>query len=240
MNTIDFDNGKTRIVGHAGLAGVQMQNTMEAFEYAARRSYYGIETDIRRTSDGHFVCFHDPSLMTAAGVDNTIELMTLDEIREVTLFDQRGGDTKECGYKIPTLEEYVGICKKYGKECFIELKTVFKREDVFAIIEVIRSLGYLDRCTFISFYYTPLTYVRKALPNQSVMFLFSELSDEITTKLINDKIDVAIYHKAINKKAVDKFHAAGLEINVWTVDDQARAEKLIEMGVDYITSNILE
>ena len=37
-----------------------------------------------------------------------------------------------------------------------------------------------------------------------------------------------------------KLHEAGLEINVWTVDNAELAARLIDWGVDYITSNILE
>ena len=35
-------------------------------------------------------------------------------------------------------------------------------------------------------------------------------------------------------------HAAGLKVNCWTVDQPADAEKMIALGVDYITSNRLE
>ena len=31
-----------------------------------------------------------------------------------------------------------------------------------------------------------------------------------------------------------------MRINCWTCDDKASAEELISMGVDYITTNILE
>ena len=72
------------------------------------------------------------------------------------------------------------------------------------------------------------------------MFLFSSLTDEITAKLIADKIDVAINHKELTKKALEQFHDAGLKVNCWTVDDKAKAERLVKMGVDYITTNILE
>ena len=36
------------------------------------------------------------------------------------------------------------------------------------------------------------------------------------------------------------YSVAGLEVNVWTVDNPEIAEQLVERGVDYITSNILE
>ena len=104
----------------------------------------------------------------------------------------------------------------------------------------LKMKNYIDKVTFISFGYGNLTFVRNILPDQPAMYLFSELSDEITEKLIRDKIDVAIYHKVLTERAVQKFHDAGLKVNCWTVDDVGRAEKLVRWGVDYITTNILE
>ena len=35
-------------------------------------------------------------------------------------------------------------------------------------------------------------------------------------------------------------HKHRVEVNVWTVDSPADAERVMALGVDYITSNILE
>ena len=42
------------------------------------------------------------------------------------------------------------------------------------------------------------------------------------------------------KDVIDLLHENGLKVNCWTVDDPKHAERLVEWGVDYITSNILE
>ena len=44
----------------------------------------------------------------------------------------------------------------------------------------------------------------------------------------------------MTREIVEKVHAAGLEVNVWTVDDPEIGAEMIALGVDYITSNILE
>ena len=229
------------MVGHAGLASREMQNTIEAFEFAARRSYFGIETDIRKTLDGHFVCFHDADLIVAAGIESSVEKMTLEEIRNVTLFDVRGGETKERGYKIPTLEEYIEICKKYSKECFVELKVVYPKEDIAAIIEVIDSLGYLDRCTFISFYFDALRYVREAIPDARVGFTYTaNTGEQYFERIVSDRFDVNISVTIITEELIKRFHDEGLKVACYTVDDPARAEELAQLGVDFIMTNRLE
>lgn len=35
-------------------------------------------------------------------------------------------------------------------------------------------------------------------------------------------------------------HDNGIKVNVWTVDSPEDAEKLTQLGVDFITTNILE
>ena len=56
MNTIKFNHYGTQVVAHRGLSGIERENTAAAFVAAGNRSYYGIETDIWRTADGHFRC----------------------------------------------------------------------------------------------------------------------------------------------------------------------------------------
>ena len=56
MDTIKINKGSALIVAHRGLSGLERENTASAFVAAGNRSYYGIETDIWRTSDGHFLC----------------------------------------------------------------------------------------------------------------------------------------------------------------------------------------
>ena len=85
-----------------------------------------------------------------------------------------------------------------------------------------------------------MTKIRKVCPEQSVQFLFSQFTEEIISNLIANRIDVDVYYKALTKELIDMLHENGLKVNCWTVDDKERAEKLVEWGVDYITSNILE
>ena len=239
MNTIKFDSKNTLVVAHRGLSGIEAENTNSAFVAAGNRSYFGIETDIHRTSDGHFIVNHDGHLNRIAGEDITVEERTLKELQSIVLFDKDG--TKSRLDLIPcTLENYISICKKYEKHCILELKSKFTDGETERFINIIKEYGYLEHVTFISFDYENLVKVRKILPSQSVQFLFDKVTDEITEKLVTDKFDADIYFKYLTKEQIDKLHEAGIKINCWTVDDPQVAEQLAEWGVDQITSNILE
>ena len=239
MNTEKFEKGGVRVVAHRGLSGIERENTNAAFVAAGNRSYYGIETDIHRTADGRFVVCHDGDLLRVAGEKVPVEEVTLDVSRNVVLFDMDG--TKDRADLRPgTLENYINICKKYEKHCVLELKTAFTDEEIAKLVELIRELDYLSEVTFISFCYENLEKIRSILPEQSAQFLFREITDELIETLAAARIDVDVKYTALTEEAVKKIHAAGLKVNCWTVNSAEDGEALAKMGVDFITTNILE
>ncbi len=239
MNTIKFEKKNTLVVAHRGLSGIETENTNAAFVAAANRSYYGIETDIHRTADGQFVVNHDSTLKRVGGEDINVEAVSLDLLQSIVLFD-KDGSRDRADLRPPTLENYISICKKYEKHCVLELKSEFSDEETARFIEIIDALDYLDEVTFISFIYDNLLKVRKLRPDQSVQYLFKNVTDEIIQNVIRDGFDVDVHHKALAAETVRRFREAGIKINCWTVDEKERAEELAELGVDYITTNILE
>ena len=70
---------------------------------------------------------------------------------------------------IPTLMEYIEICKKYGKHCVLELKNEFKASDVYKIVSMIEKAGYLDHVIFISFALKNLISLRRRYPTSNVV-----------------------------------------------------------------------
>ena len=238
-NTIKFDNKNTLVFAHRGLSGLERENTSSAFVAAGNRSYFGIETDIHRTSDGKFAAVHDGTLNRVAGRPVTVETTPLDLVQEVVLYDT--DDTKNrYDLRVPTLENYISICKKYGKHCVLELKSDFSDEEISAIIQIIEAQEYLHEVTFIAFGFENLVRVRAQRPGQSCQFLTGNCPDEVIEMLKAHKIDIDIYHATLTKELVDALHAAGIVINCYTVDSPGRAEELAAWGVDQITSNILE
>ncbi len=239
MNTIKINAGSTLMVAHRGVSGLERENTASAFVAAGNRSYFGIETDIYRTVDGHFVVNHDGNAVRVGGVNAIMECTPWELLREVVLYDMDGTHDRY-DLRLPSLENYISICKRYEKIAVLELKSQFTPEETAAFIEVIKKYDYLDHVIFISFHYQDLLNVRAILPEQNCQFLTGDNSDEMIARLKADRIDMDIAHPYLDKERIDAMHAAGLKVNCWTVDDPARAEELVSWGVDMITSNILE
>ena len=239
MNTIKFDKKTTKVIAHRGLSGIEVENTNAAFVAAGNRSYYGIETDVYKTADGHFVIGHDNNYKRISGEEIFLEKETLETLENVVFFDKDGTKIRK-DLRPARLETYLKIVKKYEKHAVLELKSDFTDDEISKIIDIIKEYDYLDNLTFISFSYDNLLKVRKILPNQSAQYLFWKVTDEEISRLVRDKIDVDVWCVELTEEQIKKCHDAGLTVNCWTVDKPEDGEKFASWGIDYITSNILE
>lgn len=242
MDTIKLQKNGVKMIAHRGLSGIERENTCPAFVAAGNRSYFGIETDVHVTRDGKFVIIHDETITRVSlGESNlNVEECTFDEIKDVELPDLDGSRFRR-DIKIPLLCDYISICKKYGKACVLELKNRFKKEDIERMVEEIKNLGYLENVIFISFSYENCADLRALLPDAKIQLLTMDIvSDNLIELLTKNRLDLDIYYPRISAEWVEKLHELGIKVNVWTCDSKEDAEKLISMGVDFITSNILE
>ena len=255
MDTIKIDKKNTKMVAHAGLFGMEAANTLAGVIAAGNRSYWGIEVDVRVTKDNEMVLIHNDDIFCVSGVEMSVKNSTLSELQHVTLYYrshcagvykyEMDGDRKDCrsDLRISTLGEYIRLCKKYDKYAVVELKSEMTAENIACILKQFEDYEYLDKAVFISFMWESLVLVRRQAPKQRVQFLTdtqAEFSDEFLDKVKLAGFDLDINIFTTTKELIDRIHQRGMQVNVWTCDWTDKAEKLIEWGVDYITSNILE
>jgi len=240
MNTIKLDNKKkTLIIAHRGVSDLEPENTAAAFLAAGNRTHYGIETDIWATKDGYYLCNHDGRTGRIAEVDLEIPENTFADLRAVKLRDIDGvADRGEL--ILPTFKEYLKICKKYGKVAVPELKPLYTLEQIREITDIAKELDYLDNTCFISFTLENLDLVKELYPEQECQLLTGCWTDDLPDMLAARKMGLDIHFGQLSRERVAACHAKGVEVNAFTVNDTEAAEPLIEWGVDYITSNILE
>ena len=242
MNTIKLDKQDTNVkmIAHRGLSGLERENTCAAFVAAGNReTYWGIETDIHCTADGKFVIIHDDTTTRVSGVEMTVEETDFDTLRSLRLLDKEREGTR-WDLVLPTLEEYISICKKYGKVAVLELKNPMPEEAVCEIIRAVEAMDYAEHMVVISFSFDNMVFLRKNFPKQKAQFLLSGWDDKWLPELKEYDLGLDIRHTAITAELVEKIHSIGQEINCWTVDTLEDAARVIACGVDYITTNILE
>jgi len=239
MNTIKINKRNVKMIAHRGVSGLETENTCAAFVAAGNRSFWGIETDVHVTKDGKFVIIHDDTMSRVSGVNLVVEESTLEELQAIPLFD-RGEGGFRTDLKVPTLKDYISICKFYEKQAILEFKNRIKYEDIVRIVDLFIEMVYLENVIFISFDWDNLIDLRRILPKHQVQYLTGEPDEALIDKLITNKIELDVWSPCLTKEVIDKLHANGRSVNCWTVDDPKVAEQLIDLGVDYITTDILE
>ena len=118
MNTIKFEKKNTKVIAHRGLSGIEVENTNAAFVAAGNRSYYGIETDVYKTADGHFVIGHDDNYKRISGEEVFLEKETLESLENIVFFDKDGTKIRK-DLRPARLETYLKIVKKYEKHAIL-------------------------------------------------------------------------------------------------------------------------
>ena len=241
MDTLRLSAPKPRMIAHRGLSGIEMENTCSAFVAAGNRSYFGIETDVHVTADGEYIIIHDDTTKRVALDNLRVEESTFETLRSLRLLDKDGKrGRKDLG--LPSLREYIQICKKYEKTSVLELKNPMEPEHIDRIIAAIREEGWLEHTIFISFALSNMIHVREVLPNQKAQYLIEGQHDwqEVLDALKQYSLDLDIDHRILTEQMVKDVHVLGKELNVWTVNKLEDAQRLAQWGVDYITTNIIE
>lgn len=239
MDTVKINKNNTALIAHRGLSGIECENTAAAFVAAGNRSYFGIETDVHKTADGKFIIIHDDNTGRVSAEDLSVENSNYEDLRRLRL-NARDGKIRE-DLCLPSLEEYLRICKTYDKTGVLELKNPFEKSDIEKILDRVKTEYETDKLIFISFDYNNLVYIKELDNTATVQFLCAcPVDDALIEKLLKYGMDLDIYFSYLDEDAIKRLHGNGIKVNCWTVDGRCDAERLTEWGIDYITSNILE
>lgn len=260
IGNIRSDSAK--FVAHRGLSSEAPENTIKAYELAGAAGFWGAETDVRMTKDGEFILMHDATLQRMCGVNKRPEDMTLAEIQKQKIV--AGNNISK--YKntasattIPTLEEYLETCKEYEMTPVIEIKMEFVEygqtqanrsmqratannlEDLYnAAHGIMGDQPY----TVIAYDFDTMVEMRKVLKNNentSAKVTLQHVTNNPDEGMINfyKKRGIALdaNYTKISASAIQNFKNAGVQVNLWTVDDQGKVWDYIKQKVDYITTN---
>lgn len=234
---------KVKLISHRGIASEAPENTLPAYELAAKKGFKYAETDVRATADGVWVLSHDSSLKRMTGYKGNIEQMTLEQVQSHII--TKGAKADEYYNLItPTLDRFLKLCKSGGIIPVIEIKTTPEEHNNPPYNDIIMRLykyGF-DNAIIISFSYSALESVRSYDKDMKMLYLVEELDEESIAKadkLGNCGIDCSQAALENNKELAYKIIESGMELGVWTVDKADKAHDFISIGVDYLTTNAI-
>lgn len=231
------------LVGHRG-SYWGVENTEQAFINGAKKGYDYLETDVKVTKDGKFVCCHNDDL-TSWGGTLTIASSNLSALQAQKLTQTRGGVTYT-GY-LTTFERYLDICKEYGVAPVIEFKwaTGINSNDcsnIPALIKIIEEKGFRNNCYIFTSMQKCLQYVKTNYPDMEIMYLCYDTAFESSRSwCITNKAHIGPgVGSGVTKAGVQKYHDEGLLVNAWTCNTNSSYETYGNYGCDFITTDYLD
>lgn len=221
---------QTQVIAHRGFWKTEgsAQNSIMALEKAAEAQLYGSEFDVLMTADGKVVVNHDSS----------IEGMVIAE----TPYKKLKNIRIKNGEKLPTLKNYLKKGKKLDIQLILEAKPLptkeMEDEAIAKMVKMVKKMGLEKQVEYISFSLNMCEQLAKLTPKSEIAYLEGNIApSELKKKGING-ID---YHLNVilNKHPewVEEAHRLGMKVNVWTVNNESDMKKLIDMKVDYITTD---
>lgn len=223
----------TLIIGHRGASGYLPENTLPAFVKALEMGADGIELDIWPDADGLPMVIHDETLSRTTQQSGKVTAM-------------RAADLVPLG--IPTYQHALDIAP--GKiTIFTELKGACE-EATGALIEKAVASGTwrYEQLPVIGFDHEQLRRMKALYPHILIGATFSrKMLENIPSAHHADHMVAqaqSIGASAINpdyrlvtSKLVEKAHATGLKVNVWTVNRPDDMEAMLALGVDAIMTD---
>lgn len=212
-----------RIYAHRGASRELPENTMPAFRRALELGADALETDVHATRDGVLVASHDADGARVFGVARRIAECDGDEVRR---------------WGMPALEELIGAFPEVPIN--VDLKV-----DVAALaVQTLQLLRAEEQVTLASFRSATLRRVRSlgyrgptSLGRSEVARLLALPTAAQRGVLRPPGSAAQLPVNLAQPWVIDRCHALGLRVDVWTVNDPAQALRLVALGVDSVMTD---
>jgi len=249
LKTDFFSPPLPRAIAHRGGAGARPENTLEAFTAAYRGGSRYFELDVHTSRDGVLMVCHDPDLGRTTDMNGVIRKLACAEIVQ--------GDA---GYRFETEGEFPYRGSGITVPRLIDVLGLF--DDAFFVIEVKQTEPSLTtalnqaltasrtraRVLIASEHQQPLDEFRALAPELATSFSAREIAvffaaltqgmkgysapaDALQIPVTWDQMQLA------TPTSVAAVHDLGLEVHVWTVNEEAEMRDLLAMGADGILTD---
>jgi glycerophosphoryl diester phosphodiesterase len=219
------------VVAHRGARTVAPENTLEAFTTALEQGADGVELDVHRTADDALVVHHDAE---AVGLG--------------ILAERSFADIREARPDLPTLAEVLDVC--VGALVNVEIKNLptdsdFDETDRAAelVLELLAARAGADDVLVSSFNLATIDRVRSLDPSVATGFL--SILDPSEGIAICEERGHGAFHPFFAllgpetaEAIVARARAAGVAVNVWTVNDESEMLRLAEAGVGALITDV--
>lgn len=225
------------VVGHRGAAGLAPENTLASFEAAIAAGADCIELDVRRTSDGHAVVFHDLTVdrFVPGARGRSVSRHSLDEMRRIDVGAALGAP----GCFVPSLEETLECI---GNRVRLNVEVKGSGADGLLALDpagrALKDRG-LGDALLSSFHEPVLRRARESFPDQPRAFIVDERSGgDVVARAAG--AGCAALHPSLSLATVQlvaRCRDARLAVRAWTANAPEEMRRLMALGVDGIVTD---
>lgn len=213
-------------VAHRGDPYRVRENTLDSLRSALRRGADAVEIDVRLTKDGVPVLLHDNTLKRLWEQDRPLLALSSAEVRGLTA----GG--------VPTLEEALAACG--DSRVMLDLPGTPNVRAARRVVDVVRACGARDRVYYCAGAPAMLA-VRAADPAAEIALTWTTLAppragllEALRPRWLNYRFGL------VDHAVAERVHRAGYLLSVWTPDTRRSMRRLLDLGVDSITTNRID
>jgi len=225
-----FVSHRPLVFAHRGGSALAPENTMEAFASGLAHGADGLELDVHLSRDGAVVVHHDRTLDRTTPLRGPIADRTADELHRIG---------------VPALADV--LARHRDTRVIVELK-VNHEELARTAVEVVRKANAVDRVCVGSFGLRVLRSVRSLEPALAT----SAAREEVRWALYRSRWrwpvtrvayggyqvpELAGRTRVVSERFVNDAHRADLAVQVWTVDTEAAARRLLAWRVDALITD---
>lgn len=218
------------VFAHRGGSALAPENTIAAFDKGLACGADGLELDVHLSRDGRVVVHHDRTLDRMTTLRGPIADRSADELARA---------------QVPTLADV--LARYRDARVIVELK-VDSAELALAVVDLVRRADAVDRVCLGSFGLRGLRAARAAEPAVAT----SAAREEVRWALYRSRVrwpakrggfhgyqipEFAGTTRIVSPRFVEHAHEAGLGVQVWTVDTEADARRLLGWGVDALITD---
>ncbi len=216
------------IVAHRGFSGIYPENTLLAFQKAVELGVDFIELDIHQTLDKEIVVCHDEKIDRTTDGKGYIKEMNYEEIKKYDAGKWKGYS----GEKIPLLKD---VFEKFKNK--VKILIEIKECAVYELVKLIKEYKIEKSVIVGSFNLEYIKEVRNLFPIISTALISYKVPTNID-QLIKygiRKLDIEFHN--LNKEIVKELVSYGFVINTWTPNTEEELKKVIDYGVQFITTD---
>jgi glycerophosphoryl diester phosphodiesterase len=225
-----FSSSRPLVFAHRGGSALAPENTLAAFDNGLALGADGLELDVHLSRDGMVVVHHDRLLDRTTALRGPIGERTAEELRDAA---------------VPTLAE---VLRRYrGTRIIVEMKMNHPAL-ADATIEVVRRANAVDRVCLGSFGLRVLRAARAIEPAIATSGAREEVRWALYRSWVRWPVsrtgyagyqvpELAGRTRVVSPRFVEYAHDAGLGVQVWTVDTEDDARRLLGWGVDALITD---